>query len=130
MEQQEFIKPKLHISVRNLVEFVLRNGDIDDRRSGKNPLSAMQEGRKIHQKIQGKMKSNYHPEVPLSFCISYDDYDLMIEGRADGIIYDDVLSKESSVILLLNSCQNNKRNDEPRKQNDQTGCYKCAFFTE
>ena len=99
MEQQEFIKPQLHISVRNLVEFVLRNGDIDDRRSGKNPLSAMQEGRKIHQKIQGKMKPNYHPEVPLSFCISYDDYDLMIEGRADGIIYDDELSKESSVCV-------------------------------
>ena len=99
MDKHAIEKPQLHISVRNLVEFVLRNGDIDDRRSGKNPISAMQEGRKIHQKIQGKQKSNYHPEVPLSFCISYDDYDLMIEGRADGIIYDDELTSESFVCV-------------------------------
>lgn len=99
MGQEVFEKPQLHISVRNLVEFVLRNGDIDDRHTGKNSLSAMQEGRKIHQKIQGKMKSNYHPEVPLSFCISYDDYDLMIEGRADGIIYDDEITSDSAVCI-------------------------------
>ena len=46
---QKSEKTKLHISVRNLVEFVLRSGDIDDRIGGKNPVSAMQEGQKVHQ---------------------------------------------------------------------------------
>ena len=40
------------------------------------------------------------------------------------------LSKESSVILLLNACQNNKRNDEPCNQNGQTRRYNCIFFAK
>ena len=40
------------------------------------------------------------------------------------------LSNESSVILLLNSCQNNKRNDESCNQNGQTRIYNCILFPE
>ncbi len=84
-------RPQIHISVRNLVEFVIRSGDIDDRIGGGNPIAAMQKGAKIHRKIQRRMGPTYHAEVPLAFLISYDDYDLAIEGRADGIIMDDTL---------------------------------------
>ncbi len=96
---QKSEKTKLHISVRNLVEFVLRSGDIDDRIGGKNPVSAMQEGQKVHQKIQNKMKKNYHAEVPLSIMFTYDDYELEIEGRADGIIYEDELFHNKNVCV-------------------------------
>ena len=92
-------KTYLHISVRNLVEFVLRSGDIDERSTGKNQLNAMQEGTRIHKKIQGRMGSDYHPEVPLKFVVSFDDYELGIEGRADGIIYEDELTPQSVVCV-------------------------------
>lgn len=41
---------EVRISVRNLVEFILRSGDIDDRRQG-SPENAMQEGSRIHRMI-------------------------------------------------------------------------------
>lgn len=92
-------KAYLHISVRNLVEFVLRSGDIDERSTGKNQVNAMQEGTRVHKKIQGRMGSDYHPEIPLKFVVSYEDYELGIEGRADGVIYEDELSSESIVCV-------------------------------
>lgn len=76
---------KIRISVRNLVEFILRSGDIDSRRGGFAEKEAMQAGSRIHRKIQGRMGSNYRAEVPLSIEIPGDGYTLIVEGRADGI---------------------------------------------
>lgn len=77
---------QLHISVRGLVEFILRNGDIDKRMGGGSELAAMQEGSRIHRMIQGKMGPEYEAEVPLFFCVEKDEYSLVVEGRADGVI--------------------------------------------
>ena len=76
----------LKISVRNLVEFVLRSGDIDNRTFTGKDVNAMQEGARLHRKIQGKMGGNYHAEVPLRMEFPYDDFAIIVEGRADGII--------------------------------------------
>ena len=76
---------KITISVRNLVEFMLRNGDIDNRRASSMQQNAMQEGSRIHRKIQGMMGSNYHAEVSLKREIEFPKYELTVEGRADGI---------------------------------------------
>ena len=84
----------LHISVRNLVEFILRSGDIDDRVGGKDPMKSMQEGSRIHRKIQKKMGADYHAEVPLEARISFDSYDLLVEGRADGVFMKTVELKD------------------------------------
>ena len=75
---------QLSISVRSLVEFVLRQGDIDNRihTSSEN---AMLEGGRIHRKIQKTKGPLYHAEVPLSYSVHTSKYDLIIEGRADGI---------------------------------------------
>ena len=43
---------KIRVSVRNLVEFLLRNGDIDNSKGGRGGEDAMQAGTKIHKKIQ------------------------------------------------------------------------------
>jgi len=83
---EKFKNGKIRISVRNLVEFVLRQGDIDNRRSGMSDKSAMKEGARIHKKIQNRMGSTYNAEVPLSIDISYDKFSVNISGRADGII--------------------------------------------
>lgn len=76
----------IKISVRNLVEFILREGDIDNRRGKGASADAMQEGSRIHRKIQKRMGPDYHAEVPLSVTVEEEDYLLVVEGRADGII--------------------------------------------
>lgn len=75
----------IHISVRNLVEFILRSGDIDNRKAVA-PENAMQEGSRIHRMIQRRMGSDYHAEVPLQYLYETENYRILIDGRADGII--------------------------------------------
>ncbi|MBR6697579.1 MAG: PD-(D/E)XK nuclease family protein [Lachnospiraceae bacterium] len=76
----------IRISVRDLVEFICASGDIDNRRSSKADKDAMQEGSRIHRKIQRQMGAEYTPEVFLKTEISFDNYGISIEGRADGVI--------------------------------------------
>lgn len=82
-------KTQLHISVRNLVEFIFREGDIDNRSSRALSADAMMEGTRIHRKIQDSMGKEYQAEVPLSLVVEGDLYELTVEGRADGIFTED-----------------------------------------
>lgn len=82
-------KTQLHISVRNLVEFIFREGDIDNRSSRAMSADAMMEGTRIHRKIQESMGKEYQAEVPLSLVVEGDLYELTVEGRADGIFTED-----------------------------------------
>ena len=99
---------KIRLSVRGLVEFVLKSGDIDNRkRSGKD---AMQEGSRIHRMIQKRMGSGYRAEVSLNMTVALEKYvqelrqnpgifpyeigedlsiELALDGRADGIVDDE-----------------------------------------
>lgn len=77
-------KLEIRTSVRALVEFLLRSGDIDNRRI-KAPENAMQEGGRIHRMIQRRMGEGYEDEVFLRYQHETDNYILTIEGRADGI---------------------------------------------
>lgn len=76
---------EIRISVRELVEFILRGGDIDNRHHA-SPDHAMQEGGRIHRMIQRRMGSEYQAEVFLRYTHPAGDYCLVLEGRADGII--------------------------------------------
>ena len=78
-------KPVIRISVRNLVEFVLRSGDIDNRTAGMDK-DAMQLGSKMHRKIQRQMGADYHAEVSLKYEVPCKGFSIMVEGRADGIL--------------------------------------------
>ena len=80
--ERELVK----ISVRELVEFILRSGDIDNRIGGKKDVESMLAGARIHRKIQKSMGSDYHAEVTLKHVIPMEQFDLQVEGRADGII--------------------------------------------
>lgn len=82
-----------NISVRNLVEFMCLGGDIDNRDTGVADVKVMQEGARLHRKIQHSMGSNYRAEVLLRNKEELTseggiEYELRIEGRADGIIAD------------------------------------------
>lgn len=86
MDNKQLIK----ISVRNLVEFVLRAGNLDMRFTG---MSRALEGTMIHQKLQksnkkayGEENKEYMSEVFLSHTFEYSGFEFVLEGRADGII--------------------------------------------
>ena len=79
---------KVSLSVRELVEFIMRDGDIDNRSSHADP-DAMLEGSRLHRKIQKAQGTGYRAEVPLKleYPVTYEDEDIIycIDGRADGI---------------------------------------------
>lgn len=81
-------QPVIRISVRSLVEFILRSGDIDNRIAAADK-DAMQLGGKIHRKIQCRMGAGYHAEVSLKYEIPCRGYIMFLEGRADGVIETD-----------------------------------------
>lgn len=73
------------ISVRDLVEFVLRQGSISA--SFVSNSRAVQ-GTLAHKKIQKSMDANYEAEIKLVHECEVDGIVFVVEGRADGIIQD------------------------------------------
>ncbi len=78
---------EVHLSVRSLVEFLFRGGDLDNRRHI-SPELAMSEGNRIHRMLQKKGGAGYHAEVVLQWRYPAERYDICLEGRADGIMED------------------------------------------
>lgn len=101
---------QVNISVRELVEFIMRSGDLD---SGKGRISAkaMQEGVRLHQKIQNSMPETYIPEVRIvrDNPVIYKDVEFIVtlDGRADGVIHapktEERVEYPNSELLFLNS---------------------------
>ena len=82
-------KPVVRISVRNLVEFILRSGDLTSRSGTGADKEAMLKGSRIHRKIQKQMGSHYQAEVYLKKDTEYEDVIFRVEGIADGIFTED-----------------------------------------
>lgn len=100
----------LRISVRRLVEFLLRSGDIDSSSEWRGGVEAMQAGSNIHRMLQAQGGDAYQAEVSLACSVffpggAFDPYAarldireetvadqpgffLRVEGRADGIVDD------------------------------------------
>ena len=79
----------IKIAIRQLVEFILRQGNIDNRYVEKDRMA---QGSKIHRQIQKACKienSSYESEVWLSLAIDYKNIFFNLEGRADGIYESD-----------------------------------------
>ncbi|HSP47453.1 MAG TPA: ATP-dependent DNA helicase, partial [Clostridiaceae bacterium] len=78
---------KLKISVRNLIEFILRSGDISSKSAGSSP-ARLEEGTRAHVAHQ-KMRQQSHPEYVKEYYLKYEvtieGYDFIVDGRADGI---------------------------------------------
>lgn len=108
---------QIHISVRGLVEFLLRHGDIDSSRKASSGPEVMLEGANIHRMIQRRMGTTYHSEYYLRYIVSRAEYEIVIDGRADGIIippewepfisecneYDDGTRDDNTLIIAENS---------------------------
>lgn len=118
-------KDVVKISVRGLVEFILRSGDLDSRTGAAPDKEAMQLGSKIHRKIQKSMGAEYQAEVPLRFEKEYDTFLFVLEGRADGIV-----DKKGDV--LIDEIKGTFRNLEELKGPDtlhvaQAKCYAWMY---
>lgn len=73
------------ISVRELIEFVLREGSIT---SGVTSSNRAILGTLAHKKLQESMEANYEAEVRMVHECKKDDITFVVEGRADGVIRD------------------------------------------
>ena len=100
-------------SVRNLVEFILRNGDIDNRKAAA-PENAM---------LQKRMGAEYHAEVTLRYTYHTPRYDIVVEGRADGII-DGQLAKR--ILKEVPVCFGTLEQNRPETMIEGQLCFQSA----
>ena len=70
------------LSVGELVNMVMRSGDIDSRLGAG---SRMQEGQEVHKAIQAEYEAGWEKEV--SFKMKCETMDLILQGRADGVFH-------------------------------------------
>lgn len=123
------IHMEIHVSVRELVEFILREGNIDNRRTG-GADNAMQEGGRIHRMIQKRMGSTYHAEVPLKHSYDAGSYTISVEGRADGII-----DAENDTLVVVDEIKGTYKELHKIKQAvpvhlAQAKCYAYIYATQ
>lgn len=109
-------KKKVKLSVRKLVEFIFRHGDLNNRFASN--VKAI-EGTKVHKKLQDRYKvifykkeniRNYNSEVPLKYETEYGEFIFLVEGRADGIIVKNnctIIDEIKTVSIPLNTIDQN-----------------------
>lgn len=99
----------LKLSVHQLVDFLLRKGDIDNRVFNKTTMS---EGTRLHLYHQSKQKKNYFPEYYLLRSFFVDDFMVTLDGRADGVIIDGdniTIDEIKSTIVPLDEFYKNEK---------------------
>lgn len=77
---------KHKIAVRSLIEFILKEGDLDLSYVGKNRGV---DGTKAHQIIQNRYGKETKKEVFLSRTFELKNYSIEVSGRIDGLVIDD-----------------------------------------
>ena len=117
-------KAHLELSVHQLVDFLLRSGDIDSRVFNR---SSQTEGSRLHAIYQASQNSSYISEYPLKQTFLVDDIEITIQGRADGII------KKSKSEYIIDEIKTTVMElEEFREQNlewhlGQAKCYAYMF---
>jgi len=114
-------KTRYSVSVKELVNYSLLSGDIDSRFT--TNASAL-DGIRLHKKIQEKAPSNYESEVSLRHIEEYEDFELLVQGRADGIIREE---EDSTIKVTIDEIKTTKRPLEMIEEKEihtaQAKCY-------
>ncbi len=84
MEQQK--KREIKLSVRTLVEFLMRSGDLDNRFTGRDRLA---DGARLHRKLQKSYGKDDRSEVFFRHTTELDELTFTVIGRADGVLNKD-----------------------------------------
>lgn len=74
---------KITLSVHELIDFVYHTGNIDNRVFNTETMSR---GSQIHAFYQAKQNESYQAEVYFEHTFDYEDKEVTIQGRADGVI--------------------------------------------
>ena len=77
-------KKVVSVSVRDLVSFVLRTGDLGGGAQFNSPNRAL-EGTRGHQRLQKSRPAGYESEVAVSCMRETPDFTLELKGRIDGV---------------------------------------------
>ena len=117
---------KLRLSVHQLVDFLLRTGDIDNRVYNS---TTMQEGTRIHSMYQKAQGGNYLAEYALFETFKVDDFEISLEGRADGII---VRGDEVTIDEIKSTVADLKEyfNEQKEWHLGQAKCYALMYAHE
>ena len=109
------------ISVRNLIEFVMRSGDIDN---SFRDNARMIEGIRAHQRVQKSYAKDYNKEYKLKHTSIISSIEFLVEGRADGLIKE----KDTYVIDEIKSTKRDLDDIDDSNQMHwaQAKCY--AYF--
>lgn len=117
-------KKLIRLSVHDLVDPLLREGDIDNRIYNQETMNL---GSKIHSSFQQKQGNEYLSEVFLSHDFEIRDYTIRLEGRADGIIVGDKLPIIDEIKSTVSSLE-----DFYQEQNKwhfgQAECYALMYL--
>ena len=117
----------LQLSVHQLVDFLLRSGDIDTRVFNRTSMS---EGSRLHSVYQAKQGSDYISEYPLRRDFTVDEVLITLEGRADGIIKrkndEYIIDEIKTTVSPLDEFRNNNR----EWHLGQAKCYALMFALE
>lgn len=83
--------PKISVSVRELVEFVMLSGSLErgGLMLGESMHNIALEGTRGHQEIQSSRPDTYESEVTMKWDVVGEDHILHVRGRVDGIMHDD-----------------------------------------
>lgn len=117
----------LDLSVHQLVDFLLRTGDIDNRVFNR---TSMTEGSRIHAAYQSSQASNYMSEYPLRNTFVVADVEVSLHGRADGII------KKKSGEYIIDEIKSSVEDLQTFRDKNlewhlgQAKCYACLFAME
>ncbi|PKM95251.1 MAG: ATP-dependent helicase [Firmicutes bacterium HGW-Firmicutes-1] len=82
---------QIKISVRELIEYVLRTGDINAVFLSSKRMS---DGVKAHQRFQKQTKEDYEEEVTISLETECDETKILLSGRIDGVVH-----REGQIII-------------------------------
>ena len=119
-------KHSLELSVHQLVDFLLRKGDIDNRIFNR---SSMTEGTLLHALYQSKQGKDYISEYALKMTFNIDEVEITLQGRADGIIYKNgeyILDEIKTTIIDLQEF----RDENIEWHLGQAKCYAYMFAKE
>mgnify|MGYP000855192767 CR=1 FL=1 len=115
----------IDISVHQLVDFLLRKGDLDDRIFN---TGTMEEGSKIHRSFQKKQGEDYISEVDLKTTLKVGDYVINLHGRPDGIIISKTITIEEIKSTNTSIFEFNETNEEWHL--GQAECYAYMYCKE
>lgn len=114
---------EIKVSIRNLVEFIMKNGSIDNTKTVSiKPI----EGTLAHQMIQSSYDENYEPEYPLKYEFEYKGINIKVEGRADGILKEGKNVIVDEIKSTLKDVNNYNENTNPLHL-AQAKCYAYIY---